>query len=116
MLKSVLDFNSYVMNLTDVNLKGPGVSPVWTELYQAKKEYGLADLTPASMDGLFQRMLTDDAVFGLYYKYLSTIVPTQLKYSAVNFNYILVLKELFQERGRDCCRRLQRSVSLKPSL
>ena len=33
MLKSVLDFNSYVMNLTDVNLKGPGVSPVWT--YQA---------------------------------------------------------------------------------
>lgn len=65
----MLDFNAYIMNLTDANLKGSEVSPVWIELYQAKQEYGIADLTPASMDGLFQRMLADDAVFQLYYKY-----------------------------------------------
>jgi sphingomyelin phosphodiesterase len=47
------------MNLTDANLKGSEVDPIWFELYQAKEEYGLADLTP----------LTDDALFQLYFKY-----------------------------------------------
>ncbi len=64
----MLDFNTYITNLTEANLQGSSVSPVWFELYQAKQEYGLADLTPASMDGLFQRMLTDDAFFQLYFK------------------------------------------------
>ena len=57
------------MNLTDANLKGSEVDPIWFELYQAKEEYGLADLTTQSMDELFQRMLTDDALFQLYFKY-----------------------------------------------
>ncbi|KZS08591.1 Acid sphingomyelinase phosphodiesterase 3a-like protein [Daphnia magna] len=65
---AVLDFNTYIMNLTDANLKGAEVEPVWTELYQAKQEYGLTDLSPQSMDALFQRMLTDDALFQLYFK------------------------------------------------
>lgn len=64
----MLNFNTYITNLTEANLQGSAVSPVWFELYQAKQEYGLADLTPASMDGLFQRMLTDDALFQLYFK------------------------------------------------
>lgn len=59
------------MNLTESNERGPEVAPVWSELYQAKQEYGLADLTPQSMDVLFQRMLTDDAVFQLYFKYVN---------------------------------------------
>jgi sphingomyelin phosphodiesterase len=68
-MQAVLDFNTYVMNLTDANLKGSEVDPIWFELYQAKEEYELADLTPQSMDELFQRMLTDDALFQLYFKY-----------------------------------------------
>lgn len=67
-IQAVLDFNTYIMNLTDANLKGAEVEPVWTELYQAKQEYGLTDLSPQSMDALFQRMLTDDALFQLYFK------------------------------------------------
>ncbi|XP_046645796.1 sphingomyelin phosphodiesterase-like [Daphnia pulicaria] len=65
---SVLDFNTYIMNLTDANQKGSEVDPVWYELYQAKQEYNLTDLTPQSMDELFQRMKADDALFQLYYK------------------------------------------------
>ena len=68
-MQAVLDFNTYIMNLTDANLKGSEVDPIWFELYQAKEEYGLADLTTQSMDELFQRMLTDDALFQLYFKY-----------------------------------------------
>ena len=56
------------MNLTAANLQGPGRNPVWFELYQAKKEYGLTDLSPKSMDNFFQRMLNDDALFQLYFK------------------------------------------------
>ena len=68
MIQAVLDFNTYIMNLTDANLKGSGVDPVWFELYGAKQEYGIDDLSPQSMDTLFQRMVTDDALFQLYFK------------------------------------------------
>jgi len=57
------------MNLTVANEFGANRDPVWFELYQAKKEYGLADLSPASMDDLFNRMLTNDSLFQLYVKY-----------------------------------------------
>jgi hypothetical protein len=56
------------MNLTDANQQGSEVDPVWFELYQAKQEYKLTDLTPQSMDDLFHRMKADDALFQLYYK------------------------------------------------
>lgn len=62
------------MNLTDANLKGSEVDPVWFELYQAKQEYGLDDLSPQSMDALFQRMVTDDALFQLYFKYTRKLI------------------------------------------
>ncbi|KAI9559024.1 hypothetical protein GHT06_015813 [Daphnia sinensis] len=65
---SVLDFSTFIMNLTEANQRGSEVAPVWSELYQAKQEYGLTDLSPQSMDMLFQRMLTDDALFQLYFK------------------------------------------------
>ena len=73
--QSVLDFNTYIMNLTAANLQGPSLdqSTSWVELYSAKKEYGLSDLSPASMDSLFQKMLIDDALFQLYFKYIETL-------------------------------------------
>ena len=44
--------------------------PVWFELYQAKKEYGLTDLSPASMNELFNQLVTNDELFQLYVKYI----------------------------------------------
>lgn len=43
-------------------------SPEWFELYQAKKEYTLADLSPKSIDNLFSRLIADNELFNLYYK------------------------------------------------
>ncbi len=57
------------MNLTVANEFGANRDPVWFELYQAKKEYGLADLSPASMSDLLDRMLNNDSLFQLYVKY-----------------------------------------------
>jgi sphingomyelin phosphodiesterase len=56
------------MNLTEANEKGPMHLPEWFELYQAKKEYALADLSPKEIDEFFSRMLNDDALFQLYFK------------------------------------------------
>ena len=69
LLQAVLDHSTWIFNLTAANIQGPGRNPVWFEFYQAKNEYGLADLSPKSMDNFFQRMLTDDALFLRYYKY-----------------------------------------------
>lgn len=57
-----------MMNLTLANLKGANHLPEWFELYQAKKEYALTDLSPKTVDGFFSRMLGDDALFQLYFK------------------------------------------------
>ena len=56
------------MNLTAANLQGSEKDPVWYELYQAKAEYGLKELSPKSIDELLHRMLEDDALFQLYFK------------------------------------------------
>jgi sphingomyelin phosphodiesterase len=56
------------MNLTAANLAGAAQNPVWFELYQAKTEYGLADLSPKSMDDLFLRLVNDADLFQLYFK------------------------------------------------
>ena len=56
------------MNLTQANQKGPMHLPEWFELYQAKKEYVLTDLSPKTVDDFFSRMLNDDALFQLYFK------------------------------------------------
>lgn len=58
------------MNLTDANLQGPTHEPEWFEMYQAKKEYNLRDLSPKSVDDFFQRMLTDDELFQKYNRYV----------------------------------------------
>lgn len=65
----MLDFATWAMNLTEANLIGPTEDPVWFKLYEAKEEYGLSDLTPKSVDGLVKRMIKDDDLFQLYYRY-----------------------------------------------
>lgn len=56
------------MNLTEANIHGPKKSPNWCELYQARKEYGLSDLSPRSVNSLFYKMLEDKTLFNKYFK------------------------------------------------
>ena len=56
------------MDLEAANRAGPSFDPEWTLLYDAKTEYRLSDLTPNSMNDLFERMLADRALFELYFK------------------------------------------------
>ena len=57
-----------MMNLTKANEVGPTQPPEWFDLYSAKSEYSMKDLSPKSIDNLFTRMLKDSELFNLYFK------------------------------------------------
>lgn len=63
-----MDWSTWAFNVTEANLAGSETDPRWFELYQAKTEYGLTDLSPQSMDNFFERMTTDDALFKRFFK------------------------------------------------
>ena len=69
MLQAVLDFVTWAMNLTAANGLGSSVDPVWFELYRAKQEYDLEDLSSESMNAFFHRMLADEELFQRYFRY-----------------------------------------------
>ncbi|TKS82953.1 Sphingomyelin phosphodiesterase [Collichthys lucidus] len=64
----VLDHETYILNLTEVNhgLGGkstPEQNPKWTLLYRATKTYGLTSLFPSDYDGLIRKFIIDDRTF-----------------------------------------------------
>lgn len=68
----VLDHETYILNLTEVNRLRPGygggvslpdLSPKWTRLYRATEAYGMSSLYPSDWDGLLRVFLADDRVF-----------------------------------------------------
>jgi len=69
---AVLDHSTWYMNLTAANLgaKSMKSDPQWEELYQARAEYGLKDLSPEQLDGFLNRMVSDRALSQLYFKYV----------------------------------------------
>ena len=67
------DYSQYVLNLTASNAAG---SAVWTRLYSAVETYGLADLGVEEMADLYQRLLTDSALFDTYYRLNTAGAPT----------------------------------------
>jgi sphingomyelin phosphodiesterase len=52
-----LEVESFYYNLTAANLNpSPSGKPEWQTLYSLKKDFGLADLSPASLNGLTTRL------------------------------------------------------------
>lgn len=55
----VVDFESYMFNLTDANAH-PYQTPNWYKSYSFKDYWNLKDLSPASVNGLVERLVADD--------------------------------------------------------
>jgi len=62
---AVLEQSTWIMNLTAANAE-PEKEPSWSQLYEARSDYGLNDLSPASMNEFFNRMVANDALFQVY--------------------------------------------------
>lgn len=71
---AVLDHSTWYMNLTAANLAAKSATnkleldPEWEELYQARAEYGIADLSPKQLDDFLNRLVSDNALSQLYFK------------------------------------------------
>ena len=72
--QAVLDQSSWIMNLAVANNQDPAIDPTWFELYRARQSYSLIDLSPRSMDALYQRLVADDALFQSYFEYVLLII------------------------------------------
>lgn len=63
---TVLDHSTFIMNLTESNLKD---EPVWLKEYSAKETYNMSSLTPADWDDLSKRFMNDNRLFSKYLQY-----------------------------------------------
>lgn len=71
----VLDHQTYILNLTEVNdhldstspPSAPDPNPKWNLLYQATKAYGLPSLLPSNWNSLIQTFVRDDQYFQMYW-------------------------------------------------
>ncbi len=52
------ELESWIYNLTEANMK-PSVRPRWYKHYSFKQAFKLKDLSPASIDGLVNKMATN---------------------------------------------------------
>lgn len=56
----VVDFESYMFNLTDANLH-PYQMPNWYKSYSFKNYWNLKDLSPKSFNDLVERLVADES-------------------------------------------------------
>ncbi|GCC38205.1 hypothetical protein chiPu_0016717, partial [Chiloscyllium punctatum] len=61
---SVLDHETYILNLTEAN---EGDNPRWVFLYRLREAYGMKSAFPVDMDNLINRFLLDDGLFQRYW-------------------------------------------------
>ncbi|XP_053653934.2 sphingomyelin phosphodiesterase isoform X1 [Cherax quadricarinatus] len=61
---SVIDVETYNMNLTEANMEGG--TPDFSLRYSTQESYGITSLTPASIDQLVLNMATDESLFKKY--------------------------------------------------
>ena len=63
--QSLLDFETFYMNVTDANLSNV---PKWIHEYSASKDYHMTHCFPQDFDNLVKRFEKDDSLFQKYYK------------------------------------------------
>lgn len=65
LMQDVLDYETWVMNLTHANQYN---APHWYHLYSARKDLHLPSLQPRHWHELVQRMSRDPALFQKYFR------------------------------------------------
>ncbi|CAG9816256.1 unnamed protein product [Phaedon cochleariae] len=72
--RSVVDHESWTMNLREANLYG---YPIWFKLYTARQAFGMDALRPQDWDDLVGKMTNDPKLFELFYKYYYKASPVR---------------------------------------
>ncbi|XP_025421065.1 sphingomyelin phosphodiesterase isoform X2 [Sipha flava] len=72
--RSVLDHETWVMNLKEANLYD---YPIWQKLYSTQAAYNLPSLRPEDWDVFVSHLVEDQTTFDLYYKHYWKNSPTR---------------------------------------
>lgn len=64
-MKTVVDHESWIMNLKEANLYD---YPIWYKLYSARSAYDMQALRPKDWDELVAKLAADQTLFDSYYK------------------------------------------------
>jgi sphingomyelin phosphodiesterase len=63
-----VDFETWSYNLTEANLNGAAL-PNWRKLYNFKDIFDVPSVFPEDMDAFVKRMIEDDDLTKLYYRF-----------------------------------------------
>lgn len=72
--RSVIDHETWTMNLREANLYG---YPIWFKLYSARQAFGMESLRPQDWDNLVEKMTNEPNLFNLFYKYYYKASPVR---------------------------------------
>lgn len=72
----IIDYTQYRLDLTKYNQLGPDVNLEWDVAYTFKQEYGVPDMSPASMQTLWDKFSADYTTMGLYIANFYTMAYT----------------------------------------
>ncbi|KAL5285332.1 hypothetical protein ACFFRR_007199 [Megaselia abdita] len=65
----VLDHETWIFNLTEANIHGADKRPQWYKEYSFKEAFGVQDLSPKSIDELFERFARDPELLMKYHNF-----------------------------------------------
>ena len=74
---TVVDHQTWIMDLKAANLAGPGRQPSWSRLYSARAAYQLADLSPPAWHDLVSRLQRQPAAWTQFYHFYHSGVREQ---------------------------------------
>jgi len=62
-----MDHETWYYNLTEANLAGADVAPIWQKLYSFKEAFGLESLHPKVLDQFVHALAKDSVLQDKYY-------------------------------------------------
>lgn len=65
----MIDHETWTFNLTEANIHGKEQRPRWFKEYSFRDEFGIKDLSPKSVDDLFERFARDPELLRKYHDF-----------------------------------------------
>lgn len=106
--RHVLDHETYILNLTEVN-HSPGINkpvqdPKWGLLYRAREAYALPSLFPTDFDALIQYFDKDDRIFQKFWHFKHKGHVSEPCKDACKMTEICLLRSGLQEDLGKCAK------------
>ncbi|XP_050298661.1 sphingomyelin phosphodiesterase-like isoform X2 [Anthonomus grandis grandis] len=105
--REVLDHETWTFDLEKANR--PGNRPEWYKLYSAKDTYQMSSLRPAEWNKLLEAMVTDEDLFGIFYRnYYRNSIEAPICDKQCKAQIICDLKSAKSQSRHQLCHELEK--------